>query len=458
MKLVIKNVEVYDPQNHIEGEVRNIYIQDGLISKPFKKPDKEIDGAGFWALPGGIETGTQLATYGLSFYGLKENFPGPSEISRQYAAMGYTHLHESMMFPTTAQGIHHFLTALPYQDTSASLCLTLREFGTLIGSNIPPEWTVRFFTTCTHRFRALNIRLPETSAHFKESNLARYNILAQRVIDYLSQFSLKFPLLIELTSRLLDEDLPQIPHLYYSHIGRAIDGEYAFKQVSNLIANKGIIGDIGLAPQESHSQLKIEAEIGEGEDLSAHVGMHSPLRYLKVPPKSQSDFVTTLATHTDFKRHLAFSSLCLGAQAKTFYPEIFKRLFETDTSYTISDFVHQTRVLPAALLGLENKGHLGIGAQGDVALYKADNSLPIGEALSRCYTLIKSGVPVLEKGEILDPQPKPLKKTYFRTHIPSERDFAMFAGYFKSYPRIEHLDVPETLGEWEVISLPENNG
>ena len=455
MKLVIKNAKVYDPRNHIEGEVRNIYIQDGLISKPFKKPDREIDGTGFWALPGGIETGTQLATYGLFFYGLKENFPTPEEISRHYAAMGYTHLHESMMFPTTAPGVHYYLSSLPYQDTSASLCLTLREFGTLIGSNIPPEWTVRFLATCAHRFRALNIRLPETSAHFKESNLARYNILAQRVIGYLSQFSLKFPLLVELTSRLLDEDLPQIPHLYYSHVGRAIDGEYAFKQVSNLIANKGIICDIGLTPQAPHSQLKIEAEIGEGEDLSAYVGMHSPLRYLKVPPKSQSDFVATLAASADFRDHIAFSSLCLGAQAKTHYPEIFQRLFETDTSYSISDFVKQTRVLPATLLGLKHKGHLGIGAQGDVALYKSDDGLPLGEALSRCHTLIKNGVLVMEKGGFLDP---PIKKTYFRTHAPSERDFAMFAGYFKSYPRIEHLDVPEALGNWEPVPATQNGG
>jgi hypothetical protein len=458
MKLVIKNATIYDPKNEIDGEIRNIYVRDGIICSPFKKPDKEIDATGLWALPGGIETGIPFATYGLFFYGFKENFPSPGEISRQYATMGYTHLHESMMFPTSALSVHHYLSSLPYQDTSASLCLTLREFGTLIGSNIPPEWTVRFLATCAQRFRALNIRLPESSAHFKESTLARYNIQAQKVFNYLSRLSLTLPLIVELTSRLLDEDLPQSPYLYYSHIGRAIDGEYAFKQVSKLITEKKIMGDIGLAPQASHSELKIEAEIGEGEEMSAHIGMHAPLRYLEVSEKSQSDFVLTLTTHPDFKDNLAFSSLCTGAQAGEYYPSIFQKLFETDIAYTVSDFVKQTRVLPAVILGLKNKGHLGIGAKGDVALYSSDDSLPLGEALSHCHTLIKSGVPVMEKGELLDPQSKPIKKTYFRAHTPSERDFAMFAGYFKSYPRIEHLDVNEALGDWEPISFSNTDG
>jgi len=263
MKLVIKNAKIFDPKNGIDGQKGNIYLKDGRISRPFKKADREIDATGLWALPAGIETGIPFASYGLSFYGYKKNFPGPKEISRRYAQMGYTHLHESMMFPSTAPGIHHFLSTLPYQDTSASLCLTLREFGTLIGSNIPPEWAVRFFNICAHRFRALNIRLPESSAHFKKSTLARYNIQAQKVFDYLSRLPLSFPLIVELTSRLLDEDLPQSTYLYYGHIGRAIDGEYAFKQVSKLITEKKTMGDIGLAPQASHSKLKIEAELGK---------------------------------------------------------------------------------------------------------------------------------------------------------------------------------------------------
>ncbi len=448
MKLLIKNAAVYDPKNGKNGEIGDLFIRDGKISKPYAKPDTVIDASGLWALPGGVETGVPLTSYGLGVYGFKKGFPGPEEISRQYAQMGYTHLHESMMFPTMATGTHHFLTTLPYQDASASLCLTLREFGTLIGSNIPPEWTVRFFATCAQRFRALAIRLPETSAHFKESTLAKYNLPAQRVLQYLTHLPLNLPLHVELTSRLLDEDLPQIPNLHYAHIGRAIDGEYAYKQVSNLLASKNITGDTGLAPKGPHDQLKIEAEIGEGEALSAFIGMHTPLRYLEVPAGSQSEYVLSLATHPDFKKNLAFSSLCLGAQAPTHYPGIFKDLFEAGESYTVSDFVTQTRWMPAVQLGLSDKGHLGMGAVGDVALYKPEEGRSRGETLSRCVTLVKNGHLVMDKGRFLELPVSFVTRTYYRPHTPSERDLAMFRGYFKSYPRFEHLEVPEALGSW----------
>ncbi len=451
MKLVIRNATIYDPKNGIDGLRGDIYLKGGKISRPFKKADREIDATGLWALPGGIEVGVPLASPGLMLYAHKMALPGPAEISRQYARMGYTHFHESMMFPTTAPAVHHTLSALPYQDTSASICLTLREFGTLIGSDIPPEWTVRFLWSCAQRFRALTVRLPETSAHFKESALARYNIPAQKVLAYLSRLPLSLPLFVELNARLLDEDLPHMSLLHYSHLGRAIDGEYAYKQVSAFISEKGVTGDMGLAPADPHSQLKTEAEIGAGEDVAVHAGMHTPLRYLSVSRNPQSAFVARLATHPDFKGHLAFSSLCLGAEAGKFYPMLFRRLFEADDTYTVGDFVLQTRVLPARLLGLDNKGHLGVGAAGDLALYAPESGTSPGDILGRCHTLVKNGIPVMEKNTFLDSVPYPETRTYYRAHALSERDLAMFAGYFKRYPRLEHLDVPEVLGRWQTV-------
>lgn len=453
MKLLIRNAIIYDPKNGVNGEVHNIYIRDGRISKPFKTPNNEIDASGFWALPGGIEVGTSLYSYGLPFYGFQQGLPSSKEISTFYARMGYTHLHESIMFPSTSPAVHHFLSSITFQDTSASLCLTLREFGTLIGLNTLPEWTVRLLDTCAQRFRALNIRLTETSAHFRESTLSRFNIPSKRVLEYIAQLPLNIPFFIESTSRLMDEDLPGIPQLYYSHIGRAIDGEYALKQISSHMSSKGIMGDMGLTPDAPHHQAKIEAEVGKEERLAAYIGTHSPLRYMEESPTSQTSYVINLATNPDFKNNLAFSSLCLGAQAGKFYPPLFKKLFETTESYTVGDFVLQTRVLPALMLGLEDKGHLGIGAMGDIALYKPDSNLPRGELLSQCHTLIKGGTLVMENGRFLTHGASPDTRTYYRSHTPSERDFAMFASYFKAYSRLEHLEVPDPIGRWHPVPI-----
>ncbi len=451
MKLLIKNAMVYDPKNDVQGETRALHIQKGRVSKPFKKPDKVIDAKGMLALPGGVEAGTTFSSYGLPLFSFQQNLPtDPQSLSAAYARLGYTHLHEFMMFPTTSLMTHHYLAALPYQDGSASLCLTLREFGGLAGS--PPEWVVRFLDTCAYRFRALNIRLPESSAHFRESALSRFNIPASKVLEFLSELPLNLPLLMETTSRLLDETLPATPNLFFSHIGRAIDGEYAFKQASSHMASGTMRGDIGLTPATTHHQILTESELGGEEHLSAHLGLTGPLRYAKVkPPASQVSLSLKLATHPEHKRRLAFSSLCLGPQAGESYPTLFKQLFGADDSYTISDFVWQTRVMTAGLLGLEDKGHLGVGAIGDVALYQPEENLPTGDILGQCHTLIKGGQLVMEGGEFTGILPE--TRTFFRAHDPTERDFALFAGYFKSYPRLEHLDVPDSLGSWQPLPL-----
>ena len=453
MKLLIKNAMVYDPKNDVQGETRALYIQKGRVSKPFKKPDKVIDAKGMLALPGGVEAGTTLSSYGLPLFSFQQNLTAdPQSLSTAYARLGYTHLHESMMFPTTSLMTHHYLTALPYQDGSASLCLTLREFGGLAGAGTPPEWVVRFIDTCAQRFRALNIRLPESSAHFRESALSRFNIPASKVLEFLAGLSLNLPFLMETTSRLLDETLPATPNLFFSHIGRAIDGEYAFKQATSHMASGTMRGDIGLTPAAVHYQILTEPELCRQERLSVHLGLTGPLRYAEVQPSvSQVSLSLKLATHPEHKKRLAFSSLCLGPQAGEFYPTLFRQLFDANDSYTISDFVWQTRVMPATFLGLEDKGHLGVGAVGDVALYQPRENLSTGDILGHCHTLIKGGQLVMEGGEFTGILPE--TRTFFRAHDPTERDFAFFAGYFRSYPRLEHLDVPDSLGSWQPLPL-----
>ncbi len=455
MRLLIKNATIFDPLNGIQGQPGNLYIRNGRMSKPFKNPDQVIDATGLWALPGGIDAGSAFTSYGISLYGFQQGLSiYPASLSASYALMGYTHLHESMMFPTTALETHRFLTALPYQDGSASLCLSLREFGSLIGSDTPPEWTVLFLDLCAQRFHALNIHLLETSVHFRESALSRFNIQASKVLRYIERLPLNLPFLIETTSRLLDEELPGTPNLYYSHIGQAIDGKYAYKQIITHMTSKGMSGDLGLIPPFPHHQLQITSELTEGEHLVAHIGLHAPLKYLKVsPPASQIPLILNFATHPEFKKNLAFSTLCLGSQAIDCYPVLFQQLFENDHSFTVEDFVYQTRLVPASLLGLKDKGHLGIGAIGDVALYDPNKGQSPGEVLSHCHTLIKGGTPVIEEGVFAHAPEHPETQTYFRSHSPTEKGFAIFTTYFRAYPRLEHLHVPETMGVWKSIPI-----
>lgn len=82
-----------------------------------------------------------------------------------------------------------------------------------------------------------------------------------------------------------------------------------------------------------------------------------------------------------------------------------------DRELTLNEIVIMTRASPAKFLGLENvKGHLGLGADADIAIYDVDprnvdfsrNYEIIVKAFRRAYMTIKSGEIVVKNGEIVN--------------------------------------------------------
>ncbi|RLF06187.1 MAG: formylmethanofuran dehydrogenase subunit A, partial [Thermoprotei archaeon] len=83
-----------------------------------------------------------------------------------------------------------------------------------------------------------------------------------------------------------------------------------------------------------------------------------------------------------------------------------------DREYTLYDIAIVTRAGPAKILGLEKqKGHLGIGADADIAIYDLN---PVEDdvskdykafikAFKRAYYTIKSGVIVVKEGRVVQP-------------------------------------------------------
>lgn len=73
-------------------------------------------------------------------------------------------------------------------------------------------------------------------------------------------------------------------------------------------------------------------------------------------------------------------------------------LADLTREYTLSEIAIITRAGPARMLGLKNKGHLGIGADGDVTIYSPDDDKEKMFSLPRY--LIKDGEVVLDDGEL----------------------------------------------------------
>jgi formylmethanofuran dehydrogenase subunit A len=97
-----------------------------------------------------------------------------------------------------------------------------------------------------------------------------------------------------------------------------------------------------------------------------------------------------LLMNVDFRRE----------QLKKLPPKALKRtlLAELDRQYTLSEIAIITSAGPARALGLPQKGHLGVGADADVAIYNDTPDVPTMFAYPRY--VIKGGEVVLEEGEI----------------------------------------------------------
>jgi formylmethanofuran dehydrogenase subunit A len=73
-------------------------------------------------------------------------------------------------------------------------------------------------------------------------------------------------------------------------------------------------------------------------------------------------------------------------------------LDDLDREYTLEEIAIITRAGPARLLGLRDKGHLGVGADADVTIYGRDPDL--ATMFSTPRYVIKGGTLVVEEGHL----------------------------------------------------------
>jgi formylmethanofuran dehydrogenase subunit A len=87
-------------------------------------------------------------------------------------------------------------------------------------------------------------------------------------------------------------------------------------------------------------------------------------------------------------------------QLKKLAPKALKRIVlpELDREYTLSEIAIITSAGPARALGLSQKGHLGVGADADIAVF--NDSKDVARMFAYPRYVIKGGEVVIEEGEI----------------------------------------------------------
>ena len=137
---------------------------------------------------------------------------------------------------------------------------------------------------------------------------------------------------------------------------------------------------------------------------------------------------------------------------KTVNPHVVERstLAELDREYSLNEICIITRAGPARILGLKNKGHLGVGADADVTIYTPHENVETMFELPRL--VIHAGRIIVEQGEVRDPSDG---KTL---HVMPDYDTGVegdIADWFEKYYSIRFRNYPvgpEYLGEHEVVT------
>src|SRR5262245_63045438 len=151
--LKIANGTVYDPANNIDGEVRDVWIQDGqVIAAPVAhapgSPDKVIDAAGLVVLPGGVDMHAHIAgpkvnlarkmrpedkrqapvlrRTPLTRSGTTGSVPSTFATGYLYAGLGYTTAFDAAIPPLSARHAHEEFHDTPVID---------KGFLVLMGNN-----------------------------------------------------------------------------------------------------------------------------------------------------------------------------------------------------------------------------------------------------------------------------------------------------------------------------------
>ncbi|MFH1624444.1 MAG: amidohydrolase family protein [Pseudomonadota bacterium] len=464
MKIKIEGGKLYDPRNNLNGEERNIFVEDGIIVDAFSTADKTIDARSKTVMAGGIDIQSHVATYGLNLIRATGRFYSPREIGYIYAKMGYTHVNEPFMTQLTANYVHHELSSIPILDTSSFLVLNLRDVQEKIKSTKYLEEFEKMIPIMMGRTKAIGVKIYEPFVRYTQRTYVLRNVSTKKVLSFFSGISKGSTprVIMHTSSELLGEEIGYPAAFHFSSVGSAISNDEAYQKLVTFL-NAGASVDLGLFDFEQNLRISSPKQAYGEICGSIDMGFSEPIVFSrgKVPNReipflafklALSQPVGSISFSTDSPTNASFAA----------YPKIFSWLMKAenranlfdkeppDFEYSLLDIARITRQNPADLLGLINKGHLGPGAEADISIYDIDEDTTAGELEARfrdCAYLIKGGNIVIEDHKVVDDQVQ--KKTYYRGMEPFDDEPARGLAKYSTL-RFENLAVDQIFTANEV--------
>jgi formylmethanofuran dehydrogenase subunit A len=486
--LRITGGKVYDPANHIGGEIRDVCISDGRIVSQVEG-GRTIDATGMVIFPGGVDVHTHVAGAALNFAramipedhrravaflhsperrtGLGGATPTTFATGYLYAGMGWTTVNEAAVPILTAKHTHEELRDTPIVDKTCcvlmannEIVLDLLEAGELERAAHVVAWQI--WAAKAYGVKAVNPggveawkwgknagALSDPIEGYSKVTPAKIISALARIVDDLH---LPHPLHLHCnnlgvpgnvtttleTMKVLEGNRAHMAHLQYHAYGGddwdTIRSESAaiadyFNAHSNLTSDAGAIlfGNTVTITADGPWQhllykltghkwgnLDVENETGCGivpytyrpNNLVNAVQWAVGLELLLlINDPWRVSLTTDHPNGAAFWRYPEIIQLLMDAefrreQIKKLPAKARKRIVLPDLNrqYTLSEIAIITSAGPARTLGLSQKGHLGVGADADVAIYNENRDIARMFAYPRY--VIKGGEIVVEEGEI----------------------------------------------------------
>jgi formylmethanofuran dehydrogenase subunit A len=492
--LRILNGRVYDPIKGIDGELKDIWIEDGkVVAPPEDEAEAEtIDATGLVVMPGGVDVHSHIAgskvNAGRKFRpeDHRDHFRTRTTLTRSgagyttptapvtgylYAEMGYTTVMEAATAPLVARHTHEELEDIPILDKGAYITMGNNHFimdCIRKGEREKARDYVAWLLGATKGY-AIKIVNPGGVENWKWGK--NVSEIDDKVID----FEVTPRQIVTTLSWINDElGLPHVPHIHAINLGRAGNARTTVEMIEMLEGRRahfchlqflGYGGEPGGLPTSRAADLA--RVVNESPNITVDVGQiifgpattmtsDGPLEfYLRQLTGSKwlnddvEGEVGGGVVPIDYSRDHVFNAvqwltgmelfLLIDDPWRVFlttdhpnagpffcYPQVIKLLMdrdyrtevfegihkkvqqgallpELDREYSLYEIAIMTRAATARVLGLEQKGHLGVGADADVTIYRDLDDRE--EMFAHPAYVLKGGEVVVRDGQLVKVRP-----------------------------------------------------
>jgi formylmethanofuran dehydrogenase subunit A len=495
--LKIAGGTVYDPINHRDGVVHDIWIRDGKIiappSEPDVRPDKILDAAGLVVLPGGVDMHAHIAGPKVNLArkmrpedkrataalprtartrsGTLGSVPSTFATGYLYAGMGYTTAFDAAIPPLSARHAHEEFHDTPLLDKGFFLLFGNNHYVLKQIAANEPERLRGFAAWLLSAAKGYAIKLVNPggvevwkqggdNVHELDDPVGHFGVTPRQIIVSLSQtamdLALPHPVHIHCnnlglpgngrttlaTMQALEGRRAHLTHIQFHSYGGEANDQSKFRSMVPQLADyvnshPNVTVDVGQVLFGETTSMTADGPLGyylhnvTGRKWTNYdTEMESGCGIVPITYKEKS-FVHALqwaiglewyllvkdpwrvalsTDHPNGGSFLAYPEIIQLLMDRAYRREVLQRvpprvlqrsiLNDLEREYSLYEIAIITRAGPARLLGLTHKGHLGVGADADVAIYTPSAEKRAMFALPRF--VLKAGRVVVEQGDIRD--------------------------------------------------------